>query len=91
MSSSLDYDHTSSPKSWSLRFVDDILQQRATEDRSSPIVSFPAPGEDPTRSRVYTAGELDHYVDAVASKFSEQGLGPAVSMVSVLSYMVRNS
>ncbi len=78
MSSSLQHSHASSPKPWSLKFVDDILQQRAAEDKSSPIVAFPESGEDPTRSRIYTAGELDHYVDAVASYFAEQGLGPAV-------------
>ena len=91
MSSLLHENPPSPPEPWSLKFVDDILQQRAAEDKLSPILAIPVSGKDPTKFRIYTAGELDQYVDAVASKYAEQGLGPAVSMSVGLSYLVRDS
>ena len=79
MARSPDHKQPQSAELSSLRFVDDLIRQRASEPDNPPLVAFPASDSGLTDFEMFTAQDLDRYVEAVGMDLIDRGIEPAVS------------
>ena len=75
------FSHAAYPPVERFQTIDGLLKSHVAENDQKPLIAYPKSGVDDFEE--HTAVDLDRYTDAAVQFYTENGLGPAVGILSL--------